>query len=135
MIVLAENDSRDCEDETIISNLNLHSSVEECECCICLEKLTHSNHEPEPKPLVILACGHELHEHCLCTYIRHNTINGVRTNKCPLCKKLISLNTQTFYEVQLINKKGISFFVFGIFFLVQVIQLSTIFISTPSQPD
>jgi hypothetical protein len=131
---VSENELNHSDDEHIFTKHNIvHNSVDECECCICLENM--SNSTDDPKPLVVLACGHELHEHCLYSSVRHNIINNVRTNKCPLCKKLISLNTQTYYEVQLINKKGVSFFVFGIFLFVQLIQLSTIFIRTQSKPD
>jgi len=90
----------------------------ERDCCICLDPMSNTH----KLSTVVLPCGHELHEDCLYTYISHNMSNGSRTNKCPICKKLITINTQSYYDIKLVKKNEVSLYVVGVFLLIQLCQ-------------
>jgi hypothetical protein len=106
------------------TNTILESYHSDNECYICLEPLTNTLENPG----VVLACGHELHDECFHKYISHNMLHEVKTNKCPVCKKVISVNAQTLYNIKFIKKqKGVSKLMVGILFMIQMFQLTVLF--------
>ena len=64
--------------ELLTYPIRVQASLETDDCSVCLLRLISADAKTSSKPLVVVACGHVLHEACA------EPVRGVR---CPLCRR------------------------------------------------
>ena len=72
-------------------------------CIICQKDIDMNDNDN-----IKLTCDHIFHHSCMSEYINHNIENNVKFNKCPLCKRFVSVNVQEINNVRVISFTNLS---------------------------